>query len=103
MRFMSVDEVTAAFDVVEAYVVEAVRIEDAGVEVGPAPALVLADELQHRVGQDPAFREAFEALTPGRRREYHLYVAGAKQVATRAARVERCAPMILEGKGLRDR
>jgi uncharacterized protein YdeI (YjbR/CyaY-like superfamily) len=32
-----------------------------------------------------------------------MHVAGAKQSRTRAERVERCVPRILEGKGLRDR
>jgi uncharacterized protein YdeI (YjbR/CyaY-like superfamily) len=31
-----------------------------------------------------------------------LYFAGAKQATTREARVERCAPRILEGMGLKD-
>ena len=46
---------------------------------------------------------AFEALTPGRQREYNLHVSDAKQASTRAARVEKQVPRILEGKGLRDR
>jgi uncharacterized protein YdeI (YjbR/CyaY-like superfamily) len=45
---------------------------------------------------------AFERLTPGRQRGYALYFTGAKQSKTRAERVERCIPLILEGKGLND-
>ena len=48
-------------------------------------------------------KAAFEALTPGRRREYNLHLSAAKQAATRAARIEKVAPQILAGQGLRDR
>ena len=42
------------------------------------------------------------ALTPGRQRGYLLYFSSAKQSETRAARVEKCMPRILKGKGLDD-
>jgi uncharacterized protein YdeI (YjbR/CyaY-like superfamily) len=48
-------------------------------------------------------RSAFESLTPGRKREYHLHISSAKQSKTRAARVEKHVARILAGKGLRDR
>jgi uncharacterized protein YdeI (YjbR/CyaY-like superfamily) len=51
---------------------------------------------------DVALAEAFHALTPGRQKAYLLYFAGAKQSATRAARVEKHAPRILRGLGLDD-
>ena len=99
----SVDDVTRLADTITSYVAEAIAIEDDGREVGPAPELQLVDELQARLTGDPTLRAAFEALTPGRQREYNLYVAGAKQAATRASRVEKYVPKILDGKGLRDR
>ena len=49
----------------------------------------------------PVYYE-FYALTPGRQRGYLLYFAAAKQSKTRAARVDKCAPQILQGKGLDD-
>lgn len=103
IRFASADDVDRLTDTVTAYVAEAIDVEDAGGAVRAAPELVLVEELGHRLDRDPTLRAAFEALTPGRRREYHLYVAGAKQATTRVARVERCVPRILDGKGLRDR
>jgi uncharacterized protein YdeI (YjbR/CyaY-like superfamily) len=51
---------------------------------------------------DPKSAEAFHALTPGRQKGYLLHFAGAKQSATRAARVEKHAPRILQGLGLDD-
>ena len=101
--FTSVDDVARLADTVKAYIDEAIAVEEAGLELGPAPEVVFVDELQHRLDQDPAFKAAFEALTPGRQREYNLHVKDAKQAKTREARVEKYAPKILAGKGFRDR
>ena len=103
IRFTSVEDVTRLADTVEAYIGEAIAVEEAGLKVGPAPAPVLVAELKSRLDQDPALKAAFEALTPGRRREYNLYFSGARQEKTRAARVEKYAPKILAGRGFRDR
>ena len=103
MRFTSVDDVERLADAVRACVQEAIDAEDAGLEVGPPPELVLAEELQERLDGDAELKAAFEALTPGRQREYNLHVSDAKQASTRAARIEKQVPRILEGKGLRDR
>ncbi len=101
--FTSIDDVARLTDTVTAYIDEAIDVEDAGLEVGPAPELVLVEELQDRLDQDPAFKAAFEALTPGRQREYNMYFTDAKQAKTRAARVEKYAEKIQDGRGLRDR
>ena len=103
IRFTSVEEVARLADTVKEYIDEAIDVEEAGLEVSPAPELLLVAELQSRLDQDPALEAAFEALTPGRRREYNLYFSGAKQAKTRAARVERYAQKILDRKGFRDR
>ena len=85
------------------YVVEAIVVEDSGVEVGPAPEVVLVAELRQRLDDNAELEAAFAALTPGRRREYNLHISDAKQAKTREARVEKCVPKILAGKGFRDR
>jgi uncharacterized protein YdeI (YjbR/CyaY-like superfamily) len=103
MQFTSVEDVERLAGTVKAYVDEAVDAEEAGLEVGPAPELQLADELQNRLDEDPALKAAFEALTPGRQREYNLHVSQAKQAKTRETRVDKFVPKILDGKGFRDR
>jgi uncharacterized protein YdeI (YjbR/CyaY-like superfamily) len=103
IEFASVDEVSQLSGTVQRYVAEAIDVEDAGLEVGPAPELQMAEELQRRLDQDPAFRAAFEGLTPGRQREYNLHFSDAKQAKTREARVQKYVPKILAGKGFRDR
>lgn len=102
MELTSVDEVRASAGTIEAYVAEAIAVEEAGLEV-PAAEVELVEELQARLEDDPALQEAFEGLTPGRQREYNLYVGDAKQAKTRVSRVDRCVERILAGKGLRDR
>ena len=103
MRITSVDDVARLADTIVAYVAEAIDIERSGRQVPPAPALELVDELRLRLDADPALRTAFEALTPGRQREYNLYVSEAKQAGTRTSRVEKCVQRIRDGKGFRDR
>ena len=103
IRFSSVEDVARLASTVAAYIEEAIDVEQAGLQVDPAPELVLVEELQNRLDQDPALKAAFDALTPGRQREYNLHISGAKQATTRHARVEKYAEKILDGKGFRDR
>jgi uncharacterized protein YdeI (YjbR/CyaY-like superfamily) len=102
IRFTSVDDVERLAKTVAAYVDEAIDVEEAGLEVGPAPETALVAELQARLDGDPVFAAAFGALTPGRQREYNLYFSAAKQASTRESRIDRCAPAIRAGKGLRE-
>ncbi len=103
MCFTSVDDVQRLGETVISYVGEAIQVEEDGLEVGPPPELVLVEELQARLDSDAALQEAFDALTPGRQREYHLHISGAKQAVTRESRIDKCVPKILSNKGFRDR
>lgn len=90
--------------IVNAYVKQAIAVEQAGLKVG-APtrrALELPEELAAALAKNRALAKAFNALTPGRQRAYAMHINGAKQAATRAARVEKCAPAILAGLGLNE-
>jgi uncharacterized protein YdeI (YjbR/CyaY-like superfamily) len=103
IRFTSVADVDRLADTVAAYVDEAIEVAASGRTVGPAPEPELVEELRERLDADPDLRAAFEALTPGRRREYHLHISSAKKAETRASRVEQHVDRIKAGKGLRDR
>ena len=103
MRFTSVEQVTQLGETVAAYIADAVAVEEAGLSVGPPPELSLVEELQNRFDGDRALKAAFEALTPGRQREYNLYFSSAKQTRTREARIDKYSRKILECKGFRDR
>jgi uncharacterized protein YdeI (YjbR/CyaY-like superfamily) len=105
LEFRSVADVTAAKSTIAALAQDAIRIEQAGLSVpkrdsaddGPYP-----DELYTLLAADPALRDAWERLTPGRRRGWLLHFNGAKQSKTRVARIERATPLILEGFGMHD-
>jgi len=103
MRFTSIDDVNRLAHTIEAYLEEAIDVEARGLEVEVESELAPVEELRERLGQDPALKAAFEALTPGRQREYNLYFSNAKRSSTRTNRIEKYADRILNGKGLRDR
>ncbi len=105
LRFTTVQQVAELEQVIKAYVREAIEVEKAGLEVAykETAQFDVPDELQAVFDEDPAFREAFHALTPGRQRGYLLYFSGAKQSKTRTSRIEKCMPQIFEGIGLHDR
>lgn len=103
MRFASVQDVARMAKSVKAYVREAIEIEKAGLKVEKETDLAFPDELVDRFDEDPAFRIAFDQLTPGRQRGYLLHFSAAKQPQTRVQRIEKFRHHILHGKGLHDR
>lgn len=104
VRFTTLKEIAALEPVLKAYLKEAIELEKAGAKVARKSTADYAvpEELVARFDADPALKEAFDALTPGRQRAYLLHFSGAKQAATRAARIDKYAPKILAGKGLDD-
>lgn len=103
MRFVNVADIEVLAETITTYVQEAVAHEEAGTALPDRPSEELAIELVERLASDDQLSEAFYALTPGRQREYNLYVSGAKQPSTRERRIDKFIPQILAGKGLRDR
>ena len=104
MRFTSPGQIEAMESVMKAFIFEAMEVEKAGLKVAfkKHTELEFPEEFQMQLDQYPGLKTAFNALTPGRQRGYNLYFTGAKQSATRASRVEKCIPKILDGKGLDD-
>jgi len=104
IRFTSAKEVAAQAKDIKAYILAAIEVEKSGakVEYKQTEDFEVAPEFAARLRSTPSLKTAFEALTPGRQRGYLLYFAGAKQSETRAARVEKCVPLIYSGKGLQD-
>ena len=104
IRFSTVKEIVEMKAIIKDYVMEAIEVEEAGLEVElkDTEEFDVPEEFQTKLGEMPDLQEAFEALTPGRQRGYLLYFAGAKQSKTRMARVEKYIPKIFDGKGLND-
>jgi uncharacterized protein YdeI (YjbR/CyaY-like superfamily) len=102
VRFTNVQKIVDTQSVLKRYIKEAK--EKAGLEVSykKTSEFAVPEEFQKRLDNSPALKKAFDALTPGRQRGYILYFSAAKQPTTREARVEKCVPQILEGRGLND-
>ncbi len=103
-RFTSVKEITTNAAAIKAFVKEAIALEKAGKKVAfkkvadhPVP-----EEFQKALKRSAALKKAFEALTPGRQRSWLLHFSAPKQSETRAARVAKSIPMIMEGLGMND-
>ena len=105
MKFTSAKDIRAKAATIKAYVREAIAVEKAGLGMTPKKTsdFPVPEELRQRFRRDPRFKRAFEALTPGRQRSYLYHFAAAKQSATRAARIEKAIPAILEGRGFLER
>ena len=104
MRFTDLSEVSELAPMIRSYINEAIEIEKSGAKVEfKAPAeFAMAKEFETQLKSNLKLKAAFEALTPGRQRAYLLYFSTAKQSKTKQARVEKCIPLILKGKGLND-
>ena len=104
IKFTSLREIAALRSTLKNYLYEAIELEKSGKKIGlkkpsehPIP-----EELQRKLEDNPVLRSAFATLTPGRRRSYIFHISSAKQAKTRAARVEKCVPMILSGRGFNE-
>lgn len=104
IRFTSVNEIIKLENTLKAYIKEAIEVEKSGVKVtlNKNTNLVFPEEFKNKLEENPSLKLAFQALTPGRQRAYNLFFSAPKQSKTREARVEKCIPQILIGKGLND-
>jgi uncharacterized protein YdeI (YjbR/CyaY-like superfamily) len=104
IRFTDVAAIIKLEPVLKAYIDEAIAAEKAGLKVKfkkPGEHKI-PDEFAKKLDELSALKKAFTALTPGRQRAYLMHFSAAKQSKTREARVAKCLPRILKGKGLDD-
>ena len=104
IRFTNIREINELKTTLKAYIFQAVEVEKAGLKVTMKKhtELVFPEELQQKFDDNPAFKTAFTALTPGRQRAYNLYFSAPKQSKTRESRIENSIQKILDGKALND-
>lgn len=104
LKYTEVKDILETEAAIKAYVFEAIEVEKVGLKVefkkNPEP---IPEELEVRLEEDPLFKDAFEALTPGRQRGYIIHFSQPKQSKTRVSRIEKCIPKILNGEGLNDK
>lgn len=105
VKFTSLAQIEERAEAVHALILAAMAAERDGVkvEMRPNSAHARPEELIAALVQDGEFAAGFEALTPGRQRGWCLQFAGAKQAATRVARIEKARPAIMAGRGPNDR
>ena len=105
VRVTSVDEIAKLEPAIKTFLGEAVAAEKAGlqVEMKQTRDYPVPDEFRERLAADPALKEAFEALTPGRQRSWLFHFAQPKQARTRESRIEKAVPRIFDGLGMMDR
>jgi uncharacterized protein YdeI (YjbR/CyaY-like superfamily) len=87
---------------VKAYVKEAVEKQRAGKAIKPAPkkTLTVPAELDAAMKKSAKLKQAFNALTPGKQRDYADHVGSAKQEKTRLSRLEKSRPWCWLGRVL---
>lgn len=104
VKFTSVKQIIKLEPILKAYIFEAIEVEKAGLKIikKKASDYPIPEEFQKKLNKLPALKKAFQALTPGRQRAYIHYFSDAKQSKTREARIEKCIPKILSGKGMLD-
>ena len=104
IKFTSIREITALQSTLRDYLYEAIALEESGKKVAlkKASEYAIPEQLQARLDNNAALRAAFEALTPGRRKSYIFHISSAKQAKTKEARINKCVPMILSGRGFNE-
>jgi uncharacterized protein YdeI (YjbR/CyaY-like superfamily) len=104
MKFTSLREIAAVRSTLKDCLAEAIELEESGSKIvlKKPSEYPIPEELQQRLDGNAGLRAAFTRLTPGRRKSFSFHVASAKQAKTRAARVEKCVPMILSGRGFNE-
>ncbi|MFZ9239609.1 MAG: YdeI/OmpD-associated family protein, partial [Chitinophagaceae bacterium] len=102
-RFTNLADIQKFIPSLKLLIKEAIQVEKLGakVEVEQKPIHIIP-ELLDAFKINPSLKKAFESLTPGRQRGYHIYFSQAKQSQTRKTRIEKYVSSILKGKGMQD-
>jgi uncharacterized protein YdeI (YjbR/CyaY-like superfamily) len=104
IRFINLKEILDQTSLIKATIFEAIEAEKAGLKVPlkKTSEYEMVEEFEQQLNENAFLKTAFEALSPGRQRAYHLFFSSAKLAKTREARIAKCIPQILAGKGLND-
>ena len=102
-RFKSTKEIKTRL--IKNYVVEAIALAEAGKEIKPTRGkkVVVPAMLAAALRSKKKAQAGFDALTPGKQREYCNYIDEAKREETKQKRVVKVLPMIAAQQGLNDK
>lgn len=100
IRFTAAWQVAEMEPMIRAYLRQLMDHAEAGTKPPKAERQIdMPDELTEALDGDPELAEAFQALTPGRRKSYIINLNQAKKSATRTARIETFREKIIASKG----
>ena len=104
LYFRDTADVAKMEPIIRTYLAELMDFAERGIKpVKVEREIDLPEELIQALDDDPELAEAFEALTPGRQRSYVINLNGAKQSATKVARIAKFRDKIIDGKGALER
>ena len=106
MRQIKFDETSEIdLNLLKKYIMETLELHDQGktVKLDAPEKVEIPVELKNKFEVNSDLKKAFNLLTPGKQREYSLYIIEAKREATKQNRIEKITPMILAGVGLNDK
>lgn len=90
---------------IRAYIEEAIANQKKGRVLFPErnKAFKIPTQLKEALDADSRLKAYYNKLTPYKQKEYCEYIAEAKQEKTKQGRLEKCIPLIMNGKGLHDK
>lgn len=102
-RFTSANEIDES-RILE-YLSEAIEVEKKGLRIKPEKfkAIEINNILNEALKNNIDLKTSFNKLTPGKQKEYIIYLNEAKQDKTKQTRLKKIIPMILQGIGLNDK
>jgi uncharacterized protein YdeI (YjbR/CyaY-like superfamily) len=102
-RFTSFAEIDE--NKITAYINEAIEIQKKGLKIAPDKFIEIpvVEILEKEFKNDTILKTAFEKLTPGKQKEYIIYINEAKHETTKLKRLEKIKPIISQVIGLNDK
>ncbi len=104
IRLRSTEEIRKLTPIIRDYLHQSIKLQKKDRQNPPPPPAELSfPEIFIKIlEQNDPLNRAFSSLTQGRKRGYSLYFSSAKKTETLITRIEKCIPLILEGKGLHE-
>ncbi len=102
-KFTSEDSIDSKL--IMAYILEAIVNAKAGKKIKPQAKkeIEIPSLLKEAFKKNQQLANQYSKLSLGKQREYSEHIVSAKREATQISRLEKCIPLILEGKGLYDK
>lgn len=90
---------------IKQYLIEAIRLAEAGkaIKAERNKPINIPPELSRALAGNAEARKSFDQLSKSCRREYAQYISEAKREETKARRIEKIIPMMLQSEGLNDK